>query len=73
MTTFDITSIKLKEILETEKSSYNFIDVREPSEIELQGKIKGFVNVPFQLMQTDLGLFRSIFLEYRDKTVYRLT
>lgn len=47
-----ITADELKEMI---KESYFFLDVREASEIEELGTIKGYVNIPVTQLEQRLG------------------
>jgi rhodanese-related sulfurtransferase len=45
----------------TPKDVNPLIDVRELSELEEHGKIKGAINIPFGLSKTNVQLFESMF------------
>ena len=64
--TIDIKSFTIEDLaswLENRPLGASFIDVREPSELEEQGTIKGFnANIPYFLSNTNPELFEKQFL-----------
>ncbi|KAI8988944.1 Rhodanese-like domain-containing protein [Pilobolus umbonatus] len=59
----DMTVAELHQLIKKEKNMPVFIDVREPNEIEAQGKISGATNIPFGLTKTDPSLFNAALRE----------
>ncbi len=49
-----LTSDELKQALDTKKNLF-FLDVREPREIEENGSIKGYVNIPVGQLESRLA------------------
>jgi rhodanese-related sulfurtransferase len=50
-----VTADELKELLEKEKGKFQFLDVREPAEIEAMGSIKGYRNIPVGQLEARLS------------------
>ncbi|MSV28687.1 MAG: hypothetical protein EXQ52_08075 [Bryobacterales bacterium] len=53
--TKSLTHDELRQVLDSAKKSLFFLDVREPKEIEDNGSIKGYVNIPVGQLESRLG------------------
>lgn len=50
-----VNADELKALLDKEKGKFQFLDVREPAEIEAMGSIKGYKNIPVGQLEARLG------------------